>query len=47
MTTFFGSPRLLKDAIIRLDPVNLLANVVVFQYHLDTLTRVLQVQDSK
>ena len=39
MTTFPGSPRLLKGAIIGLDPVNPLASVVVFQYNPDTLTR--------
>ena len=39
MTTFPNSPRLLKGAIIGLDPVNPLASVVVFQYNPDTLTR--------
>jgi hypothetical protein len=39
MTTFPGSPRLLKGAIIGLDPVNPLASIVVFQYNPDTLTR--------
>ena len=37
--TFPGSPRLLKGAIVGLDPVNPLASVVVFQYNPDTLTR--------
>lgn len=39
MTTFPGSPRLLKGAIVGLDPLNPLASVVVFQYNPDTLTR--------
>jgi hypothetical protein len=39
MTTFPGSPRLLKGAIIGLDPVNPLASVIIFQYNPDTLTR--------
>lgn len=37
--TFPGSPRLLKGAIVGLDPLNPLASVVVFQYNPDTLTR--------
>lgn len=44
MTTFPGSPRLLKGAIIGIDPFNPLASVVVFQYNPDTLTRTLQPQ---
>lgn len=39
MSTFPGSPRLLKGAIIGLDPANPLASVVVFQYNPDTMTR--------
>ena len=39
MTTFPGSPRLIKGAIIGLDPVNPLASVIVFQYNPDTMTR--------
>src|SRR6266436_5398804 len=39
MTTFPGSPRLLKGAIIGLDPTNPLASIVVFQYNPDTMTR--------
>ena len=39
MTTFPGSPRLLKGAIIGLDPFNPLASVIVFQYNPDTMTR--------
>lgn len=44
MTTFPGSPRLQKGAIIGLDPVNPLASVVVFQYNPETLSRTLNVQ---
>lgn len=39
MTTFPGSPRLLKGALVGLDPLNPLASIVVFQYNPDTLTR--------
>ncbi len=44
MTTFPNSPRLLKGAIIGLDPLNPVASVIVFQYNPDTLTRTLQAQ---
>lgn len=44
MTTFPGSPRLQKGAIIGLDPFNPLASVVVFQYNPETLTRTLKAQ---
>jgi hypothetical protein len=46
MTSFPGSPRLLKGAIIGLDPVNPLASIVVFQYNPDTLTRRLEARSS-
>lgn len=46
MTTFPGSPRLLKGAIIGLDPVNPLASVVVFQYNPDTMTRRLEARST-
>ena len=39
MTTFPGSPRLLKGALVGTDPVNPLASVIVFQYNPDTMTR--------
>jgi hypothetical protein len=42
MTTFPGSPRLLKGAIIGLDKANPLASVIVFQYNPDTMTRRLE-----
>jgi len=44
MTTFPGSPRLAKGAIIGLDPFNPLASVIIFQYNPDTMTRTLQSQ---
>lgn len=44
MTTFPGSPRLLKGALIGLDPFNPVASVIVFQYNPEKLTRTLQVQ---
>lgn len=39
MTTFPGSPRLLKGAIVGVEPLNPLASVILFQYNPDTLTR--------
>jgi hypothetical protein len=42
MSTFPGSPRLIKGALIGIDPLNPLASVVVFQYNPDTLTRRLE-----
>ncbi len=42
MTTFPNSPRLLKGALIGLDPVNPLASIIVFQYNPDTMTRRLE-----
>lgn len=44
MTTFPGSPKTQKGAIIGLDPFNPLASVIVFQYNPDTLTRTLTAQ---
>ena len=44
MTTFPGSPRVMKGAIVGIDPVNPLASVIVFQYNPHTLTRTLQAQ---
>jgi hypothetical protein len=44
MTTFPGSPKTQKGAIVGLDPFNPLASVVVFQYNPDTLTRTLTAQ---
>jgi Contractile injection system tube protein len=42
MSSFPGSPRLLKGAIVGLDPFNPLASVIVFQYNPDTMTRKLE-----
>ncbi len=44
MSTFSGSPRLQKGAIVGLDPANPLASIIVFQYNPDTLTRTLTAQ---
>jgi hypothetical protein len=44
MTTSPITPRLLKGAIVGLDPGNPLASVVVFQYNPETMTRTLQAQ---
>jgi hypothetical protein len=44
MTGFSRSPRLLKGAIVSVDPLNPVASVIVFQYNPDTLTRTLQAQ---
>jgi hypothetical protein len=42
VTTFPGSPRLLKGALIGVDVFNPIASVVVFQYNPDTMTRRLE-----
>jgi hypothetical protein len=42
MTGFSGSPRVLKGAIVAIDPLNPIASVVVFQYNPDTLERSLR-----
>jgi hypothetical protein len=44
MTTFPGSPRLIKGAIVGIDVFNPLASVIIFQYNPDTMTRTLQAQ---
>jgi len=46
MTTFPRSPRLLKGAIVGIDPLNPLASVIVFQYNPETLTRSLTTPDA-
>jgi hypothetical protein len=38
MTDFPGSPRLLKGAIVGIDPANPLASVIVFQHTPNILT---------
>jgi hypothetical protein len=42
MTSFPNSPRLLKGALVGVDPFNPLASVVVFQYNPDRMTRRLE-----
>lgn len=42
MSTFPGSPCLLKGAIVGVDPLIPIPNVVVFQYNSDTMTRRLE-----
>jgi hypothetical protein len=44
MSTFPGSPQLMKGAIIGLDPFNPVASVIIFQYNPDRLTRTLTAQ---
>jgi len=44
MSTFPGSPRLQKGALIAMDLLNPLASVVVFQYNPETLTRTISPQ---
>jgi Contractile injection system tube protein len=47
MTTFPGSPRLLKGAIVSLNPTTKRPNsLITFQYNPETLTRTLQVQQA-
>lgn len=42
MTVLSNSPRLIKGALVGVDPLNPLASVVVFQYNPDTVTRRLE-----
>ncbi len=45
MTTFPGSPKLLKGSIISIDPeTNRIVGVIAFQYNPDSISRTLQVQ---
>jgi hypothetical protein len=44
VTTFPNSPRLLKGALVGLDPANPLASIIVFQYNPETVTRTLTPQ---
>lgn len=44
MTSFPNSPRVLKGAIIGLDPFSPLASLIIFQYNPDTLTRTITAQ---
>jgi hypothetical protein len=42
VTSFPGSPRVLKGAIVAVDPLNPLASVVVFQYNPESLERTIR-----
>ncbi len=42
MTTFPGSPRVLKGALVGIDPATPIPSVIIFQYNPDTLTRSLK-----
>src|SRR5881398_1843990 len=44
MSSFPGSPKLMKGAIIGLDPFNPLASIVIFQYNPESLRRTLTAQ---
>ena len=46
MSSFPGSPKVMKGAIIGLDPFNPLASIIIFQYNPDTLTRTITAQTS-
>lgn len=46
MTTYPGSPRLLKGALVGVDPINPLASVILFQYNPATMTRRLEAQST-
>jgi hypothetical protein len=47
MTTFPGSPRLLKGGIVLIDPeTSAVQRIITLQYNPDTLTRTLQVQSA-
>jgi hypothetical protein len=42
MGQFPGAPRVIKGAIVRIDPLSPNSNVIAFQYNPDTLTRTLE-----
>jgi hypothetical protein len=42
LTTFPNSPRVLKGALVGIDPDSLIPSVIMFQYNPDTLTRTLK-----
>jgi hypothetical protein len=46
MSSFPGSPRLLKAALVGVDPDNPLASVIAFQYNPDSLTRRLEARST-
>src|SRR5262245_10907747 len=47
MTTFPNSPRVLKGALVSIDPTTLSPSVIIFQYNPDTLTRSLRPRASE
>lgn len=46
MSSFAGTPRVLKGALVGIDIFNPLASVIIFQYNPDTMTRTLQAQNA-
>lgn len=46
MSSFPGSPRLVRGALISYEPAGLIPQVVIFQYNPETLTRTLKAQRS-
>ncbi len=44
MSSFPGSPQVMKGALVGIDPFNPLASIIIFQYNPDTLTRTLTTQ---
>lgn len=42
LPTFHGPPRLVKGALVGIDPINPLASIIVFQYNPSTMTRRLE-----
>ncbi|HET9212943.1 MAG TPA: hypothetical protein VFR03_21230 [Thermoanaerobaculia bacterium] len=44
MTSFSGSPRLMKGALVGIDVFNPLASITIFQYNPEKMTRRSQVQ---
>ena len=46
MSSFPGSPRLSKGALVGLDPANPLASVIVFQYNPENMTRRLEAREA-
>jgi hypothetical protein len=47
VTTFPGAPRLLKGALIAVDPVNPIPSVIIFQYNPETMTRRLEARATR
>ena len=47
MSTFPGSPKVLKGAIIGIDIFNPVASIIVFQYNPDTMTRSISARTGK